>query len=107
MIRIRTGDEVLVISGKDKGKKGRVLRVFPKEMRAIVEGVNVVKKHVRPTPRNPQAGVVEVFGKIHLSKLMLVCPRCGKATRVGAKILEDGRKLRYCKKCKNLIESSY
>lgn len=104
MMRIRTGDEVFVISGKDKGKKGRVLRVFPRDMKAVVDGVNKVKKHVRPTPNNPQAGIVEIFGRMNLSKLMLVCPKCGKPTRVGFKILEDGRKVRYCKKCNNSIE---
>lgn len=104
MMKLKSGDEVVVTSGKDKGKKGRIIRVFPKEMRAIVEGVNRLKKHVRPTPRNPQAGVIEVFGKIHLSKLKLVCPRCGKPTRVGIRILDDKRKARYCKKCDNLIE---
>lgn len=104
MMRIRTGDEVFVISGKDKGKKGRVLRVFPREMKAVVEGVNKVKKHVRPTPANPQAGIIEVFGKINLSKIMLLCPKCGKPSRVGFRILEDGRKIRYCKRCRNLLD---
>lgn len=104
MMKIKTGDEVVAISGKDRGRRGRVLRVFPREMKAIVEGINRLKKHVRPTPQNPQAGIVEIFGKVHLSKLMLVCPKCGKPTRVGIKILEDGRKSRYCKKCEELID---
>lgn len=103
MMKLKTGDEVVVISGKDRGKKGRIIRVFPKETRAIVDGVNKMRKHVRPTPRNPQAGIIEIFGKIHLSKLMLVCPKCGKPTRVGIKT--DGeRKFRYCKKCQRSVD---
>ncbi|MFZ8801539.1 MAG: 50S ribosomal protein L24 [Candidatus Calescibacterium sp.] len=104
MRKLKTGDTVFVIAGKDKGKIGRILRVFPKEDRAIVEGVNRIKKHVKPTPRNPQGGIIEVFGKIHISNLMLVCPKCKKPTRVGIKILEDKRKLRYCKKCGDFVD---
>jgi large subunit ribosomal protein L24 len=104
MRKLKTGDTVLVIAGKDKGKIGRIIRVFPKEDRAIVEGVNRIKKHVKPTPRNPQGGIIEVFGKIHISNLMLVCPKCNKPTRVGIKILEDKRKLRYCKKCGDFVD---
>jgi large subunit ribosomal protein L24 len=104
MRKLKTGDTVFVIAGKDKGKIGRILRVFPKEDKAIVEGVNRIKKHVKPTPRNPQGGIIEVFGKIHISNLMLVCPKCKKPTRVGIKILEDKRKLRYCKKCGDFVD---
>jgi large subunit ribosomal protein L24 len=104
MRKLKKEDNVLVIAGKDKGKIGRILKVFPGEGRAIVEGVNRIKKHVKPTPRNPQGGIIEVFGKVHISNLMLVCPRCKKPTRVGIKILEDKRKLRYCKKCGDFID---
>jgi large subunit ribosomal protein L24 len=104
MRKLKTEDNVLVIAGKDKGKIGRILKVFPGEGRAIVEGVNRIKKHVKPTPRNPQGGIIEVFGKVHISNLMLVCPKCKKPTRVGIKILEDKRKLRYCKKCGDFID---
>jgi large subunit ribosomal protein L24 len=104
MRKLKTQDTVIVIAGKDKGKIGRILKVFPKENRAIVEGVNRIKKHVKPTPRNPQGGIIEVFGKIHISNLMLVCPKCKKPTRVGIKILEDKRKLRYCKKCGDFVD---
>jgi large subunit ribosomal protein L24 len=104
MRKLKKEDNVLVIVGKDKGKIGKILKVFPEEGRAIVEGVNRIKKHVKPTPRNPQGGIIEVFGKIHISNLMLVCPRCKKPTRVGIKILEDKRKLRYCKKCGDFID---
>jgi large subunit ribosomal protein L24 len=104
MRKLKTQDTVIVIAGKDKGKIGRILKVFPKEDRVIVEGVNRIKKHVKPTPRNPQGGIIEVFGKIHISNLMLVCPKCKKPTRVGIKILEDKRKLRYCKKCGDFVD---
>jgi large subunit ribosomal protein L24 len=104
MRKLKKEDNVLVIAGKDKGKIGRILKVFPGEGRAIVEGVNRIKKHVKPTPRNPQGGIIEVFGKVHISNLMLVCPRCKKPTRVGIKILEDKRKLRYCKKCGDFVD---
>jgi large subunit ribosomal protein L24 len=104
MRKLKTEDNVLVIAGKDKGKIGRILKVFPKENRAIVEGVNRIKKHVKPTPRNPQGGIIEVFGKVHISNLMLVCPKCKKPTRVGIKILEDKRKIRYCKKCGDFVD---
>jgi large subunit ribosomal protein L24 len=104
MRKLKKEDNVLVIAGKDKGKIGKILKVFPGEGRAIVEGVNRIKKHVKPTPRNPQGGIIEVFGKVHISNLMLVCPRCKKPTRVGIKILEDKRKLRYCKKCGDFID---
>ena len=105
MRKIKTGDMVVVIAGKDKGRRGVVQKVFPKEMRAVVEGVNKVKKHVRPTPSNPQGGIIEVFGKIHISNLMLVCPRCMRPTRVGIRILEGKRKARYCKKCGDIIDN--
>jgi large subunit ribosomal protein L24 len=104
MRKLKKEDNVLVIAGKDKGKIGRILKVFPGEGRAIVEGVNRIKKHVKPTPRNPQGGIIEVFGKVHISNLTLVCPRCKKPTRVGIKILEDKRKLRYCKKCGDFVD---
>ncbi len=104
MRKLKTGDEVLVITGKDKGKSGKILKVFPKEERAIVEGINKIKKHLKPTPRNPQGGIIEIFGKIHISNLMLICPKCKRPTRVGIKILEDKRKIRYCKKCGDFVD---
>lgn len=103
MRKIKTGDMVYVLTGKDKGKTGRVLRVFPKENRAVVQGVMRLKKHARPTQRSPQGGIIEIFGKIHISNLMLVCPKCGKPTRVGIYVGE-GRKNRYCKKCGEIID---
>lgn len=103
-LRIKKGDTVLVLSGKDKDKKGRVLKVIPKEQRVIVEGVNIVKKHQKPSRKYPQGGIIEKENPIHISKVMLMCPKCDKPTRIGAKILEDGRKVRVCKKCKEVID---
>lgn len=100
MFKIRRDDTVLVIAGKDKGKQGRVLKVFPKLQRAIVERVNLVKKAVRRRSVEEPAGFVSVEAPIHISNLMLICKSCHQPTRVGFKILEDSTKVRYCKKCK-------
>jgi len=100
---VRRDDTVIVIAGKDKGKVGRVLRVFPKRERVIVEGVNIVKKHVRARPPEVQGGIVEVEAPIHVSNVMVYCARCQKGVRVGKRILEDGSKVRYCKKCNEII----
>jgi len=103
-MRIKKGDLVRVISGKDRGKEGRVLRHMPKEGKVVVEGVNLVKKHLRPSQRNPQGGIVTQEAPIYACKVMLVCPACGKATRVSRGFLEDGRKVRICKKCGEIVD---
>lgn len=103
MIRLKKNDNVQVTAGKDKGKKGKVLRTFPQDNRALVEGVNIVKKHMRPTRDNPKGGIFEVERPIHMSNLMFVCPRCSKATRVASKVLTDGTKKRMCKKCQEMV----
>lgn len=96
--KIKKGDEVLVIAGKDAGKKGKVLRVDRKKARVVVEGLNMVKKHTRPNPRaGVQGGIVEREGPIHISNVMVISPDSGKPTRVGIKVLEDGRRVRYAK----------
>ena len=97
-MNIRKGDKVQVITGKDKGKQGVVLRGFPKEERVLVEGVNMVKKAMRPTQQNPQGGIVTKEAPIHVSNVMLVCPTCGKPTRIAKKRV-DGKGVRVCKKC--------
>ena len=102
-MNIRKGDKVQVITGKDKGKQGVVLRGLPKEERVLVEGVNMVKKAMRPTQQNPQGGIVTKEAPIHVSNVMLVCPKCNAATRVAIK-REDGKKVRICKKCGAQIE---
>jgi large subunit ribosomal protein L24 len=92
--RIRKGDTVVVISGKDKGKKGKVMRVLPEFDRVVVEGVNLVKRHTRPTPRNPSGGIIEREQPLHACKVMPVDPKTGKGTRVRFTALENGKKIR-------------
>ena len=100
--KIRRNDRVMVIAGKDRGKVGKVKKVLPRKARAIVEGVNIIKKHQKPTPGN-QGGIVENEASIHISNLMLICPKCTDPVRVGYKVLEDGSKVRVCKKCGEAI----
>ncbi|MBI2917212.1 MAG: 50S ribosomal protein L24 [Chloroflexi bacterium] len=102
--KLRTGDTVLVIAGKDRGQKGKVRRVIPEERRAVVEGLNMVKRHLRGRPGVRQAGIIEREAPISLSNLMLLCPRCNKPARVGAQFLEDGRKVRRCRACGEVVE---
>jgi large subunit ribosomal protein L24 len=103
MSNIKKGDKVIVTTGRDKGKKGEVLRMFPKEERALVQGVNVVKRHQRQTQAQ-QGGIVTKEAPIHLSNLAHVDPKSGKATRVGSKTLSDGRKVRFAKKSGEVID---
>ena len=104
MNKIKKNDNVQVMAGKDKGKQGQVRRVIPKETRAIVTGVNIVKKHQRPRTMQQTGGIIEMEAPIHLSNLALICPNCGRPTRVGIHIHADDRKTRYCKKCNEDIE---
>jgi len=103
MFRFKRNDTVLVTVGKDRGKKGKILRIFPKRERALVEGINMVKKHMRPTRDNPKGGIFSMESPVHITNLMLVCSRCSKATKVGYKVLTDGTKKRMCKKCQEII----
>jgi large subunit ribosomal protein L24 len=96
--RLRKGDNVIVISGKDKGKTGKVQRVLHEEDRVVVEGINLVKRHMRPTPRSPSGGILEREQPIHASKVMPVDPKTGKGTRVRSKSLEGGKKIRIAAK---------
>jgi large subunit ribosomal protein L24 len=96
--RIRKGDTVEVIQGKERGKRGKVLRVMVEDERVVVERVNFIKRHVRPTQRNPQGGVIEREAGLHISNVKLVCPSCGQSSRVGVREESSGR-IRYCKKC--------
>jgi large subunit ribosomal protein L24 len=102
-VHVKTNDTVVVLSGKDKGKKGKVLQVSPKEGKVIVEGLNVATKHVKPRRQGEQGGIVEAEAAMYACKVQLVCPKCGKATRIGHKILEDGSKVRVCKSCNEEI----
>ena len=105
MSTIRKNDNVLVVSGRDRGKRGRVLRVVPAKDRVIVEGVNFIKRHTRPNPqRNVKGGIVEREAPLHASNVQLVCPECGKQTRIGRKRLDDGRSVRFCVKCEGVVD---
>ena len=102
--RIRKGDQVLVISGASKGRRGEVLRVIPKDERAVVQGVNMMTKHSKPKGMGQPGGIVQVEAPLHLSNLKLVDPKTGTASKVGFRVLEDGRKVRVAKATGNLIE---
>jgi large subunit ribosomal protein L24 len=97
-MKVKKGDTVLVISGKDRAKKGKVVRVFPKINRIIVEGVNLRKKHVKPKRSGEKGQIVSLPLPLYVSTVKIICPRCGKATRIGYK-MEAGKKFRVCKKC--------
>jgi large subunit ribosomal protein L24 len=98
-LRLRKGDRVVVLSGKDVGKEGEITRVLPERGRAIVDGVNVAKKHQKPTSATTQGGIIDKDMPIQISNLALLCPSCNKATRVGYRLDPDGTKHRACKKC--------
>ncbi len=102
---VRRNDTVIVITGKNRGKRGRVLKLLPDRNRVIVEGVNFIKRHTRPNPsRNIKGGVVEREASLHASNLQLVCPECGAQTRIGRRLLGDGRKVRICRKCEGVVD---
>jgi large subunit ribosomal protein L24 len=102
--RIKKNDTVKVIAGKDKGKTGKVMRIIPKSDRAIVERINMVKRHMKPSQQSRQGGILEREAPIPISNLMLVCSKCTDPTRVGYKTLDDDRKVRFCKKCNEVID---
>jgi large subunit ribosomal protein L24 len=97
--KIVTGDDIVVIAGKDKGARGRVRQNMPRRDRLIVEGVNIVKRHQKAVPGAQQAGIIEKEAPLHASNVMLWCPSCNQATRVGFRRNDDGKKVRFCKKC--------
>jgi len=101
---VKKGDTVLVMAGKNTGKRGKVLQVFPKTGRIVVEGVNFVKRHTKPTKALPQGGILEKEGPIASSNVMLFCSKCSNPTRVGHKVLEDGTSTRVCKKCGEVLD---
>ncbi len=104
-MKIKRDDTVFVISGNDKGKRGRVLRVFPEQDRIIVEGVRMMKKHTKPTQRDPQGGIVEREAPLHVSNVMLVDPKSDEPTRVGRQRLGEGRQVRVAKRSGEMIDS--
>ena len=98
-VHVKTGDTVVVLSGKDKGKKGKVMAVSPSEGKIIVEKVNIVSKHIKPRRMGEPGGIIKAEGAMYASKVQVICPRCKKPTRVGHKIYDDGTKSRICVKC--------
>jgi len=103
-LHIRKDDKVMVIAGKEKGKIGTILKMITKKERAIVEKLNIVKRHTRPGGKAAKGGIIEKEAPIHISNLILVCGKCAEATRVGKKVLEDGNKVRFCKKCGEILD---
>jgi large subunit ribosomal protein L24 len=103
-LHVKKGDLVKVISGKEKGKSGKILKAFPAKQRIIVEHLNMIKRHTKRRAQGQGGGIIEREGTIQVSNVMLVCPSCKKATRIGKKILEDGTKTRICKKCEEIID---
>ena len=97
-MKIKKGDQVIVISGKDRGRKGKIIEVLPKEGRVVVEGINLRKKHMRPKKSGEKGQIIEMPSPFDISDVKLICPRCGKPTRVGLRI-EGKKKYRFCKKC--------
>lgn len=101
---IRKNDKVMVIAGREKGKIGTVLKVIPRKDRAVIEKLNMVKRHTRAGGKSAQGGIIERESPIHVSNLMLVCGKCAEPARVGKKVLEDGSKVRFCKKCGEFMD---
>jgi large subunit ribosomal protein L24 len=102
--QIKRGDNVVVISGRERGKTGKVLRVIPASGRATVERLNIVKRHTKPRSQQSQGGIIEKEAPMHLSNLMVLCDRCSKPTRMGKRRLDDGRSVRTCRRCNEQID---
>ncbi len=103
-MKIRKNDTVLVVAGKDKGKKGKVRFAYPKDERIIVEGINFIKRHTRARGRVRQAGIIDLEAPIQVSSVMLICNKCNHPARIGFRFLEDGRKVRFCRSCGEVID---
>lgn len=103
-LHVKKDDMVKIIAGKEKGKTGKVLRVFPAKGRVVVESLNVVKRHTRPTQTNPEGGIIEKEAPFSISNVMLVCGSCSEPARTGVRTLDDGSKARYCKKCNEIVD---
>lgn len=102
-MKLKTNDNVLIIAGKDKGKSGVIERVFPKDEKIVVKGIGIAKKHLKPSRKNPSGGIIEINQKISVSKAMIICPSCGKPSKISYKIT-DNAKIRLCKKCNQSLE---
>ncbi len=102
-LSIKKNDTVLVVTGKEKGKKGRVISVDPTRNKILIGRINIIKRHMKPSKKYAQGGIIEKEAPLNISNVMLVCSKCGKPTRIGNTILSDGKKVRTCKKCKEVI----
>ncbi len=102
-MKLKTGDKVEVILGKDRSKSGKIIQVFRKENKIVVEGLNKIKKHMRPSQKSEKGQIIELSGPINISNVLLICPKCEKKTRIGIK-LDGDKKSRFCKKCKEVID---
>ena len=105
-MHVRKGDTVVVVAGKEKGKRGKVLRILTKKERVLVERVNMVKRHTKPSQKHPQGGIIEKEGSIELSNVRLFCPKCDGPRRTGVKVREEGKKQRICRKCGEVFEAA-
>jgi large subunit ribosomal protein L24 len=103
-MKVQKNDSVIVITGKDRGKKGKVRKVDPKSGRVVVEGVNLIKRHSKTKGKTRQAGIIELDGPIHASNVMVICNKCNKPARVGYRALEDGKRVRFCHTCSEIID---
>lgn len=103
-MRIHKNDDVLIIAGKDRGKKGKVRKALPDKECVIVEGLNLIKRHSKTKGKTRQAGIIELEGPIHVSNVMVICNKCNKPAKVGIRVLEDGKRVRYCRNCSEIID---
>jgi large subunit ribosomal protein L24 len=101
---LKKEDTVVVTTGREKGKRGRVLRVEQAKERVLIEKINIIKKHMKPNQQNQQGGIIEKEAPVHISNVRLICPKCDKPTRIGNSALTDGRKVRVCMKCKEVMD---
>lgn len=103
-VHVKTGDQVVVIAGKDAGKQGKIVKVIPSKQRVVVEGINIVKRHTKPNQNQQQGGIMEMPAPIHASNVMPFCSKCNQGVRVGHKVLDNGTKVKYCKKCGEILD---
>ena len=104
-LHVKKDDLVMIVAGKDIGKSGKVLRVLPEKERVLVENLNLIKRHTRPSQTNNEGGIIEKEAPIAISNVQLLCPGCSKPARTGIKVLEDGSKARFCKKCNEIVNN--
>ena len=103
-MKIQKNDTVLIIVGKDKGKKGKVRKAIPSKDRVVVEGLNLIKRHSKTKGKTRQAGIIELEAPVRISNVMLICNKCNKPARIGFRLLEDGKRARYCRNCSEIID---